>query len=82
MHPKNQSKGMRLHDIFAANMVRLREEHKWSQEELASEAEIGRTYVSSLERHRYGASLDMVEKIAKAFGVESTAMLLLPPKRR
>lgn len=73
---------MRLRDVFAANLVRLREEHKWSQEELASEAEIDRTYVSSLERGRYGASLDMVEKIAKAFGVEPTAMLQTPPKRR
>jgi transcriptional regulator with XRE-family HTH domain len=75
---------MRLRDVFAANMVKLREQKKWSQEELAAHAEIDRTYVSSLERGIYGASLDMVEKIAKAFDVDPTAMMLPPPssKRR
>lgn len=81
MHRKNQSIGMRLRDVFAANMVSLREDRDWSQEELADKAEIDRTYVSSLERGRYGASLDMVEKIAKAFGVAPTSMLD-PTKRR
>ncbi len=65
-------------------MVRLREQNDWSQEELADHAGIDRTYVSSLERRKYGASLDMVEKIAKAFGVEPTAMMQQPQssKRR
>lgn len=73
---------MRLKDIFAANMAAYRSQREWSQEDLAAEAGIDRTYVSSLERKRYGASLDMVEKIAKAFGVEPLAMLQPPAKRR
>lgn len=73
---------MRLREVFAANMIKLREERDWSQEELASEAKIDRTYVSSLERLRYGASLDMVEKIAKAFGVDPIVMMQPPSKRR
>lgn len=73
---------MRLRDAFATNMTALRRERDWSQEELAAEAGIDRTYVSSLERKRYGASLDMVEKIARAFGVDPIAMLQAPPKRR
>lgn len=73
---------MPLKDIFAANMKAHREQRKWSQEDLAAEADIDRTYVSSLERKRYGASLDMIEKIAKAFGVEPLSMLQPPAKRR
>jgi transcriptional regulator with XRE-family HTH domain len=60
-------------------MRRLRADREWSQEELAERAEIDRTYVSALERSRYSASIDMVAKLADAFGVEPASMLERKP---
>lgn len=66
---------MRLRQIFARNLRRVREEQQLSQEALADLAEIDRTYVSSLERERYAASLDMIEKLAKVLKVEPHELL-------
>lgn len=60
---------MQLRQIFAENLRRLRTEKGMSQEALADQAEIDRTYVSALERQVYSASLDTIEKLAKALGV-------------
>ncbi len=46
-----------------------------SQEELAHRVELDRTYISSLERQVYGASIDVVDRIAKALGVEAADLL-------
>lgn len=62
---------MRLRQIFARNLRRFRAEKGISQEALADAAEIDRTYVSSLERERYSVSLDTIERIAEALGVEA-----------
>lgn len=53
---------------MAVNMKRLRAERDLSQEALADLAGIDRTYVSALERMRYAASVDMLERLAGAFG--------------
>lgn len=62
--------GMRLREIFAQNLRRLRTERELSQEALADLAGIDRTYVSALERQKYSASLDTIEKLAKVLKVE------------
>ena len=46
-----------------------------SQEELAHRAEIDRTYISSIERSRYAASVDVVGRLALALGVAPAALL-------
>lgn len=66
---------MQLRQIFAQNLRRLREERGLSQEALADLAGIDRTYVSSLERERYAASLDMIEKLAKVLRIEPHELL-------
>ncbi len=66
---------MQLRQIFAHNLRRIREERGLSQEALAFKAGIDRTYVSSLERQRYSASLDMIEKLASILQVEPTELL-------
>ncbi|MDN7353319.1 helix-turn-helix domain-containing protein [Acetobacter senegalensis] len=66
---------MNIREILAANLKRYRRERGVSQEELAHLAEIDRTYISSLERCQYAASIEVVDRLAKALGVE-TAMLL------
>lgn len=66
---------MELREIFATNLRRLRSQKKLSQEALAHEAKIDRTYVSALERGVYSASLDTIADIAKALDVEPHEML-------
>jgi len=53
-----------------------------SQEALAHEAEVDRTYISALERSVYGATIDMVDKLAAVLGVEASALLQRPTKSR
>ena len=70
---------MEIREILAANLRRLRQAAGLSQEELAHRAEIDRTYISSLERSVYSASIEVVDRLAKGLGVEASD-LLLPPK--
>ena len=47
----------------------LRSLRKWSQEDLALEAEINKNYLSDLERGSRNPTVKVVEKIAKAFNI-------------
>ncbi|CAM5775554.1 hypothetical protein LMIY3S_05082 [Labrys miyagiensis] len=53
-----------------------------SQEELAHRAEIDRTYISSLERSIYNASIDVVDRLASALGIEASDLLKRPPIKK
>lgn len=64
--------------VLAENLRRLRSEHHWSQEDLAFEAGLHRTFVAHVERQARNISLDNLEKLARAFGVP-TFELLRPP---
>ena len=50
------------------NMKALREAKGWSQEELADQAGIHRTYVSGVERGVRNPTITVLEKLAKALG--------------
>ncbi len=65
--------------MFARNLKALRLAKGLSQEELAHLADIDRTYISSLERCVYNASIDVVERLASVLGVEASALLLRRP---
>lgn len=65
-----------LRALLARNIIRLRQERKWSQEQLAFEAGLHRTFVAHVERHARNISLDNLEKIASAFGTEAYRLLL------
>ena len=69
---------METRDILARNLKRQRKAQKLSQEELAHRANIDRTYISSLERCVYGATIDVVEKLAVALGITAADLLKLP----
>ncbi len=56
-------------------MRRLRREAGKSQEELAERADLHRTYVGSIERAERNLSLDNIERLALALGVEPAALL-------
>jgi len=66
---------MESRDILAANLKRLRKAKGLSQEELAHRVGIDRTYVSALERKVYAASIDLVDRLAKALDEEPRALL-------
>lgn len=69
---------MEIREVLAFNMRRFRRELGLSQEALADAAGLDRTYISSLERCRYGATIDAVAKLAAALCV-NPAELLTPP---
>jgi transcriptional regulator with XRE-family HTH domain len=60
---------MSIREVLARNLKRYRAERGLSQEELAHRADVDRTYVSSLERQQYGASIDVVESLAKVLEI-------------
>ena len=72
---------MSIRDVLAKNVRKYRQAAGLSQEELAHRAEIDRTYISSIERSVYAATIDVVDRLAKALGVEA-ADLLVRPRRR
>lgn len=53
----------------------MREEKGWAQDELAHRAGLHRTYVGGVERAERNASLQTVERIAGALGVEPWRLL-------
>jgi transcriptional regulator with XRE-family HTH domain len=73
---------MNIREVLARNLRTLRQAKGISQEDLADRASIDRTYISSLERCVYNASIDVVDRLATALGVEAADLLKRPPSRR
>lgn len=57
----------------------LRVRKGWSQERLAQECELDRTYISAVERKRWNVSLSNLERIGQALDVPVWS-LLRPPQ--
>lgn len=66
---------MEIREVLAKNLRTLRQARRMSQETLAHEAEIDRTYISSIERGVYATSIDVLDRLAKALGVEASELL-------
>lgn len=66
---------MAIREILVQNLRRLRNLRNLSQEELAHRADVDRTYISSLERGVYGATIDMVDRLARALDAEAWELL-------
>ena len=63
--------------VLAVNILSLRSGKGWSQEALAFEAGLHRTFIAHVERHARNISLDNLDKIAAALQV-ATYELLVP----
>jgi transcriptional regulator with XRE-family HTH domain len=63
--------------VLALNIIRLRGELGWSQEVLAFEAGLHRTFIAHVERQVRNISLDNIERIAQALNTQ-TYQLLVP----
>jgi transcriptional regulator with XRE-family HTH domain len=68
---------MSARKILALNLKRLRQELGLSQEALADAAGLDRTYISSLEREKYAATIDTLENLAKVLKVEPAHLLMI-----
>ncbi|HQZ12000.1 MAG TPA: helix-turn-helix transcriptional regulator [Devosia sp.] len=70
---------MELRAVFAANIRRLRRERGLSQEGLAFESGLHRTYISGIERGIRNVSLDNIAVLAEALRVEPGELLRRGP---
>ena len=57
---------MDVRQRLAVNMKRLRKERGWSQEALAAEAGLDRTYISGIERKVKNPTVTVVDRVAVA----------------
>ncbi|WP_108813881.1 helix-turn-helix transcriptional regulator [Loktanella sp. Alg231-35] len=64
-----------LRDVFAKNVRLARAELGLSQEGLAHEAGVNRTYLSAVERSEQNISVDNMHKIATALGKPAWSLL-------
>ena len=73
---------MDLRQVFATNLRRIRHAKGMSQEALAYEAGVNRTYLSTLERGAAYVGLEIVGKLAEVLKVEPAELLWLPATSR
>lgn len=66
---------MDVRQRLAANMKRLRRDRGWSQEQLADEAGLDRTYISGIERQTRHPTITTVAKLAAALGASFADLL-------
>jgi len=72
---------MDLREVFATNLRRQRHAKGLTQDDLAYEAEVSRSYLSQLEKGAFYASLKIVSKLAAVLEIEPSELLKMPPKR-
>lgn len=72
---------MDLRDVFATNVRRLRNAKGLSQDDLAYEAEMSRSYLSQLEKGAFYASLKIVSKLAAVLDVDPAELLKSPLRK-
>ena len=61
---------MDIRQQLGRNLQRLRKAKGWSQEELAFEAGLHRTYISGIERGARNPTVKSLETLSAALGVE------------
>lgn len=73
---------MDLREVFGTNLRRLRHAKGLSQDDLAYEAEVSRSYLSQLEKGAFYASLKIVGKLADVLEVEPSELIKIPSVER
>jgi len=68
--------------VFATNLRRWRNQRGLSQDDLAYEAGVSRSYLSQLEKGAYHASLKIVGRLAEALNVEPAELLRMTGQER
>lgn len=73
--PKAEDKQFAQRKAFGARVRELRKEIGLSQEGLAHEAGLDRSYMGQVERGKRNITLDNIYRIAEALGVEAGSLL-------
>ncbi|MBN1344049.1 MAG: helix-turn-helix transcriptional regulator [Phycisphaerae bacterium] len=60
---------------FGLQLRHLRQTRGWSQERLAAEVGLDRSYVGSVERGERNISLENIARFAKALGLDLTQLM-------
>jgi transcriptional regulator with XRE-family HTH domain len=64
-----------VREVFAASVRREREARGWTGGELAQRSGVTQPTISSIEHSRFGTTLDVAAKLARAFGVTIGALV-------
>jgi len=73
---------MDIRQVFAVNLRRFRHASGLSQETLAHEAGVNRTYMSKLEKGTTYVGLEIIAKLAGVLKIQPAELLRpIPPKR-
>jgi len=56
--------------LFGQNVKRVREQKGWSQDRLSEETGLHRTYISGIERGVRNPTIEIVQQLSTALGVE------------
>lgn len=75
---KTQAIPLSARQRFAVAMRLQRLANQMSQEDLADRSGLHRTYIGSVERGERNISVDNMERIAQALGVDITNLLATP----
>jgi transcriptional regulator with XRE-family HTH domain len=73
---KRAASDSRIIGIVATNVRAARKAAGLSQEELAFEARVDRTYISQVERKQRNVTISVLARIAKALGVTPDKLLI------
>ena len=73
---------MDVRKLVGANVNRVRRDRDLSQEELAFECGVHRTYISGVERGIRNPTVVVLDKIARALKVPASRLLDAPARRR
>lgn len=72
---------MDLRDVFAANLRRIRNAKGMSQDTLAYEANVSRSYLSKIEKGAFYVSLKVIGRLADALEVEAVELLMTAERK-
>ena len=68
-------------NLFGLHLIQLRKGHGWSQERLALESGLARSYVGGIERGQRNIALVNICVLAETLGVEPCELLNFLPKK-
>ncbi|MFA7268485.1 MAG: helix-turn-helix transcriptional regulator [Sterolibacterium sp.] len=68
--------------LFGQHLITLRKAHGWSQERLALESGLARSYVGGIERGQRNVALINICVLADTLGVEPSEMLVFTKKNK
>jgi transcriptional regulator with XRE-family HTH domain len=71
-----------LKETVAINVRRLRHDRGWTQEDLADRVGLSARYVGQIERAQASMTITVLGRIANAFEVEATKLVIRPRSRQ